>query len=172
VLQPGGTLLLSVPAAHLFSFLDPDNAKLRWPRLHRQVWRIRRGVDAQERDARGQRATTDMIGDLAVERSEHTNFRPADIAAAVTSAGLHVESEEGSGLFYRWFQIPSLLLPGAAGRLAERLVVADARRFGGSPGTGLRRRANLLITAVKPSEPPPTDDPDDGAQGRAPQAKP
>lgn len=154
VLAPGGRLLLSVPAAHLFSFLDPDNAKLHWPALHRFVWRLRRGSTAHEADAAAQRTVTGMVGDLAVERAEHTNFEPAAIAELVASVGLRLERDEGSGLFFRWLQIPALLLPGAAGRVAERLMVADAHRFTGSPGAGFRRRANLFVTATKPGAGP------------------
>ena len=43
-----------------------------------------------------------------------------------------------------------VVLPGVAGRFAERLMIADAHRFGGGPGSGVRRRANLFVTATKP----------------------
>ena len=152
VLAPGGRLYLSVPAAHVFSVMDPDNLKLRWPALHRAVWRLRRGRRAQQREAAAQHAVPGMIGDVAVERDEHTNFRPEVIVAALEGAGLRVVAQEGSGLFFRWLQIPALVLPGAAGRTAERLMIADAHRFAGPPGRGIRRRANLFVTAVKPDQ--------------------
>jgi len=150
VLEPGGILYLSVPAAHVFSVLDPDNLKLRWPALHRAVWRLRRGRHAHARIEAGQQAVPGMVGDLAVERAEHTNFTAAAITAVLEAAGLRVVATEGSALFFRWLQIPALVLPGAAGRAAERLMIADAHRFAGPPGRGLRRRANLFVTAVKP----------------------
>lgn len=149
VLAPGGTLLVSVPAAHVFSFLDPDNVKLRWPGLHRRVWELRRGKDAHRRDADGQQAVAGMVGDLAAERGEHTNFTVDAMVAVVHAAGFDVAALEGSGLFFRWVQIPALVLPGAAGRVAERLMIADAHRFTGGPGAGVRRRANLFVTATK-----------------------
>jgi SAM-dependent methyltransferase len=156
VLAPGGRLLLSVPAAHAFSFLDPDNARLRWPVLYRLAWRIRRrdsarrpGTAGQRAGTAGQRAVAGPVGNGITERAEHTNFEPAAIAALIESVGLRLDREEGSGLFFRWLQIPALLLPGAAGRLAERLMVADAHLFAGPPGTGLTRRANLFVTAIK-----------------------
>jgi SAM-dependent methyltransferase len=157
VLAPGGRLLLSVPAKHVFSILDPDNLKLHWPAAHRLVWQLRRGRRAHEQTAAAEQAVPGMVGDLAIERDEHTNFEPAVIAAVIESVGLHVDAEYGSGLFFRWVQIPALVLPGAAGRFAERLMIADAHRFTGGPGTGLRRRANLFVTAMKPAADQPSD---------------
>ncbi|MEJ7583628.1 MAG: methyltransferase domain-containing protein [Acidimicrobiales bacterium] len=49
VLLPGGTLVVTVPARHRLSFLDPDNAKYRTPRLHRFVYQHRFGPAAYHR---------------------------------------------------------------------------------------------------------------------------
>jgi SAM-dependent methyltransferase len=62
VLRPGGLLVLTVPARHLFSVLDPDDAKLRVPRVHRAVYRRRFG--AAEYAARFVDATNGLRGDM------------------------------------------------------------------------------------------------------------
>jgi SAM-dependent methyltransferase len=49
VLRPGGLLVVSVPARHVLSVLDPDDAKLKAPALHRAVYRRRFGEDEYRR---------------------------------------------------------------------------------------------------------------------------
>src|SRR5699024_9492962 len=49
VLRPGGLLVLTVPARHAFSVLDPDNAKLTIPHLHRMVYQRRFGPAEYDR---------------------------------------------------------------------------------------------------------------------------
>jgi SAM-dependent methyltransferase len=43
VLAPGGRLVVTVPARHLLSVLDPDDAKFRFPRAHAAIYRARFG---------------------------------------------------------------------------------------------------------------------------------
>ncbi|HST66786.1 MAG TPA: methyltransferase domain-containing protein [Mycobacteriales bacterium] len=139
VLRPGGLLVLSVPARHAFSALDPDNAKLTHPRLHRAVYLRRFGRAEYER--RFVDAGNGLRGDMAWNRSEHTNYRPADLLALLTAAGFVPTARDGAGLYWRLLQVPALLLPAPLARLLDGPQRLDARLF---------RRANLFLTATRP----------------------
>ncbi len=139
VLRPGGLLVLSVPARHAFSVLDPDNAKLRLPGLHRAVYQRRFG--RAEYDRRFVDASNGLRGDMAWNRPEHTNYRAEDLLAAVTRAGFVPAARDGAGLYWRLLQIPALLLPARSARMLDGPQRLDARLF---------RRANLFLTATRP----------------------
>jgi SAM-dependent methyltransferase len=131
VLRPGGLLVLTVPARHVFSVLDPDDAKLTFPRLHRTVYQRRFG--RAEYDRRFVDAADGLRGDMAWDRAEHTNYRAADLLGALAGAGFVPTARDGAGLYWRLLQVPALLLPAP-----QRL---DARLF---------HRANLFLTATRP----------------------
>ncbi len=134
VLAPGGLLVLSVPALHLFSFLDPDNAKFRAPRLHRWVYSARFGREVyQERFVD---LDDGLRGDMSVERKEHTNYHPGELVECLEGHGFQVVDRGGANLFWRWFQVPALLTGGLLRRGLERLVLWDGRLFS---------RANLFL---------------------------
>jgi SAM-dependent methyltransferase len=138
VLRPGGVLALTVPARHAFSVLDPDDAKLTRPRLHRAVYQRRFGRAEYER--RFVDATNGLRGDMAWDRPEHTNYRPAELLAALTRAGFEPTARDGAGLYWRLMQVPALLLPGRVARLLDGPQRLDARLF---------HRANLFLTAIR-----------------------
>jgi SAM-dependent methyltransferase len=139
VLRPGGLLVLTVPARHVFSALDPDNAKFRLPRLHRAVYQRRFG--RAEYDRRFVDASDGLRGDMAWDRWGHTNYRPGELLSALTEAGFIPTSRDGAGLYWRLLQIPALLLPGRAARLLDAPQRIDAALF---------HRANLFLTATRP----------------------
>jgi SAM-dependent methyltransferase/UDP-N-acetylglucosamine transferase subunit ALG13 len=143
VLAPGGTLVISVPRRHVFSFLDPDNAKYRWPRLHRLVYRARFG-DATYR-SRFVDLGDGLRGDMGARRSEHTNYRAAHALRLVEEAGFHVVRVAGANLFWRWLQVPALLGGRRTRKLLAPLVALDGRVFC-SP----RFAANLFLVARRP----------------------
>jgi len=138
VLRPGGLLVLTVPARHVFSALDPDDAKLTHPRLHRAVYERRFGRDEYER--RFVDATDGLRGDMAWNRLAHTNYRAADLLVALTAAGFVPTARDGAGLFWRLLQIPALLLPGRLAGALDAPQRLDARLF---------HRANLFLTATR-----------------------
>jgi SAM-dependent methyltransferase len=142
VLRPGGLLVLTVPGRHVFSVLDPDNAKFRAPRLHRAVYSARFGRTAY--DQRFRDDSDGLRGDMAWERGWHTNFETRDLLALVTESGLVPRLKDGANLFWRFFQVPALLAPPAARKLFDAPLRADGRMF---------RRANLFLTAVRPDRP-------------------
>ncbi len=139
VLRPGGLLVLTVPARHAFSVLDPDDAKLTHPRLHRAVYQRRFGGAEYER--RFVDAADGLRGDMAWDRPEHTNYRAGDLLAAVAAAGFVPTARDGAGLFWRLFQVPALLLPGQLARALDSPQRLDARLF---------HQANLFVTATRP----------------------
>jgi SAM-dependent methyltransferase len=139
VLRPGGLLVLTVPARHAFSVLDPDDAKLTRPRLHRAVYQRRFG--RAEYDRRFVDASNGLRGDMAWDRSEHTNYRAEDLLGALAGAGFVPTARDGAGFYWRLLQIPALLLPARAARLLDAPQRLDARLF---------RRANLFLTATRP----------------------
>jgi SAM-dependent methyltransferase len=152
VLRPEGLLVLTVPARHVFSFLDPDNAKFRFPRLHRTVYSARFGATTYRR--RFEDDSDRLRGDMAWERKWHTSYQTADLLELVEDAGLVPRLKDGANLFWRFWQIPALLAPRPARPLFDAPLRLDARLF---------RRANLFLTAVRSDRPPPRDEPDEPA---------
>ncbi|HEV7654760.1 MAG TPA: methyltransferase domain-containing protein [Mycobacteriales bacterium] len=139
VLRPGGLLVLTVPARHAFSVLDPDDAKLTRPRLHRAVYQRRFGRAEYER--RFVDAADGLRGDMAWTRSEHTNYRAEDLFGALATAGFVPAARDGAGFYWRLLQVPALLLPARLAKVLDAPQRLDARLF---------RRANLFLTATRP----------------------
>ena len=138
VTKPGGRLAITVPAKHLFSFLDPGNAKLRFPRFHRCIYTLRHGR------ARYHERFVDLSdglrGDLSVERSGHENYDPAALIALLARVGFVPIRRDGANLFWRFFQVPQLLTTGALSAWFDRPLRWDGLAF---------RRANLFLLAVR-----------------------
>jgi SAM-dependent methyltransferase len=138
VLRPGGLLVLTVPARHVFSFLDPDNAKLRLPRLHRAVYAARFGREVYRQ--RFEDSSDGLRGDMAWDRAEHTNYRPEDLLGMLSQAGFQPQSRDGANLFWRFLQVPALLAPARARALFDAPLRIDGSLF---------KSANLFLTAVR-----------------------
>lgn len=152
VLRPGGLLVLTVPARHVFSFLDPDNAKFRIPRMHRAVYAARFGSSTYE--ARFADDSDGLRGDMAWEREWHTNYRTGALVSLLEEAGLTPGLKDGANLFWRFFQVPALLGPRRARRLYDAPLRVDGRLF---------RSANLFLTAYRDGGPTRTEAADEDA---------
>jgi SAM-dependent methyltransferase/UDP-N-acetylglucosamine transferase subunit ALG13 len=138
VLAPQGVLVVTVPGRHVFSGLDPDNVKFRAPRVHRLVYSARFGRDVYRR--RFVDTSNGLFGDMSIGKRKHTNYRRQPLVDCLATHGLDVVRVSGANLFWRWFQIPALLLGPRLGRPFEHLVYLDGRAF---------RSANLFLTARK-----------------------
>jgi SAM-dependent methyltransferase/UDP-N-acetylglucosamine transferase subunit ALG13 len=136
VLRPGGLLVLSVPARHPFSWMDPDNIALRSPLLHRVVYSMRFGRAAYS--ARFVDRTDGLWGEQSIERRDHTNYRRHWLRQCMRAHGFEVTGEYGANLFWRWFQIPSLVASGRIRRALEWAIWLDGELF---------HRANFFATA-------------------------
>ncbi len=138
VLQPGGRLVLTVPARHLFSFLDPDNAKFRLPRVHRAVYSARFGAATYHQ--RFVDPADGLIGDIAIGRGEHTNYRPEALLETLQSQGFGVRDVSGANFFWRLLHGPRLLAGQRLAAALDRALLLDGRMF---------KRANLFLTLEK-----------------------
>jgi SAM-dependent methyltransferase len=136
VLRPGGVLVLTVPARHPFSWLDPDNVKFRFPRVHRAVYSCRFGMDVYRE--RFVDTGNGLFGDLSLGRTEHTNYRPEWLMERLDRHGFTITRRSGANLFWRVFHGPSLLAGGRVRAALERAIWLDGQLF---------RSANLFLTA-------------------------
>ncbi|MEO5899290.1 MAG: class I SAM-dependent methyltransferase [Ilumatobacteraceae bacterium] len=136
VLDDDGLLVLTVPRRHVFSFLDPDNAKFRFPRLHRWVYSRRFGADVYRE--RFDDLSNDLRGDMSIGKDCHTNYRTEAVLRLLRDHGFAPTLVTGSNLFWRWLQIPALLTGGRLRRLLERGIHLDGRLF---------TSANLFVAA-------------------------
>ncbi len=138
VLRPGGTLVLTVPARHMFSFLDPDDVKFRWPTVHRAVYRARFGREEYRR--RFEDLSDGLRGDIAVARQRHTNYEVDDLLTRLAGHGFTVTRTSGANLLWRLVHGPALLAPRAIRRGLDQIIALDGRTFD---------RANLFVTATR-----------------------
>lgn len=137
VLMPDGIVAITVPRLHIFSILDPGNAKYRIPRIHRWIYSRRFGADVYYE--RFVDTSNGMRGDVAVQRNGHTNYRPSDLLAMLRSCGFEPTEVSGANLFWRFFHVPALLVRSERLRtLLERIIYWDGVFF---------QSANLHITA-------------------------
>jgi SAM-dependent methyltransferase len=135
VLKPKGILILSVPQQHLFSFLDPDNAKFKYPPIHRLVYSVRFGKKVYYE--RFVDLSNGLMGDMSVGRKEHTNYRLSNLLELINTAGFRCIHADGANLFWRLFHIPALLSPNKIKPFFEYLILRDGLQF---------KKANLFLT--------------------------
>lgn len=142
VLRPGGTLLVTVPGKYALSFLDPDNAKYRFPRLHRFVYSTAFGRERYRE--RFEDLGDGMQGDVAVERAWHSHYSADDLMELLGAAGFEPFSVDAANLFWILFEVPRLFLPERMTGWARAALRWDARWF---------HQANQFIAATKDAAP-------------------
>jgi ubiquinone/menaquinone biosynthesis C-methylase UbiE/UDP-N-acetylglucosamine transferase subunit ALG13 len=138
VLGPNGRLVLTVPAHHVFSWLDPDNAKFRYPHLHRFIYSTWFGHEIYHE--RFVDLSNNLRGDMSVGKDEHTNYQKQWLIDRLEDHGFETVRSSGANLFWRWFQTPALLGGKRIRRLFERLIWLDGEIF---------QSANLFLSARK-----------------------
>jgi SAM-dependent methyltransferase len=136
ILKPGGLLVLTAPRQHVFSFLDPDNVKFRFPRLHSLVYVARFGRDVyRERFAD---LSNGLRGDMSAGKEWHTNYRRADLLGLLRAHRFDPLVVDGANLFWRWFHGPALLTGGHLRGWLEHAIYLDGVAF---------RSANIFVAA-------------------------
>lgn len=140
IMQDDGTLIVTVPGRHVFSFLDLGNLKFRFPRLHR--WYYCRGHAPTQYERRYVANPDGLIGDVSGRKRWHEHFSRDRLQILLNCNGWAVTEFGGAGLFVRVLKIAEMLL-GRIGPLRagiDRLMAWDARAFAS---------ANLFCVAHK-----------------------
>lgn len=125
VLRPGALLLVSVPARHRWSWLDPDDLKFRFPALHRVV--MGRRYRGEEYHRRFRDPTDGLVGDIAAGRHRHDNYDAVELIEKLAGAGFGPISRSGANLLGRPAEAVRLLIGGLPQRLVGRLIRLDGR---------------------------------------------
>lgn len=139
VLRPGGTLVVTVPRRHVFTFLDPGNARFRFPHLHRRLYSARHGADRYATRFHDDR--DGMHGDTAIERHEHHNYAAAELAETLRRGGFEPTAVDAANLLWRFADIPRSFLPDRWQHLTDGTLRRDGRTF---------HQANLFMAARRP----------------------
>lgn len=140
VLQDKGTLIVTVPGHHLFSFLDIGNFKFRFPHLHRWFYCRKHSVEKYEK--RYAANPDGLIGDVSAAKQWHEHFSPNRLAALLEANGFDAVWFDGSGYFTRVLKIADLLARrfGPLRAAIRKFTAWDARHF---------RTANVFCVAHK-----------------------
>lgn len=108
VLKDNGTLIVTVPGQHLFSFLDIGNLKFRFPRLHQ--WYYCRKHSREEYECRYISNPDGLVGDISVKKRWHEHFSRTKLKKLLNGSGFTVVDFDGSGFFSRIINNISFLL--------------------------------------------------------------
>jgi SAM-dependent methyltransferase len=99
VLKDGGRLVVTVPGQHLFSFLDMENLKFRFPRLHRWYYCLRHSQEDYE--YRYVSNPDGLIGDISAKKQWHEHFGREKLNKLLADVGFSVLDFDGTGFFSR-----------------------------------------------------------------------
>ncbi|MGA8891072.1 MAG: class I SAM-dependent methyltransferase [Anaeromyxobacteraceae bacterium] len=110
VLRPGGSLVVSVPRQHVFSFMDLGNLKFRLPRVHK--WYYSRTRSPQAYSVRYERSPDGLVGDVEVEKRWHQHFSKREMDELLAGAGFRLAEVDGVGLFAQPLGIIGYVLGG------------------------------------------------------------
>lgn len=144
VLEDSGTLIVTVPGQHVFSFLDVGNLKFRFPRLHR--WFYCRRHSRAEYERRYAANPDGLVGDVSAEKRWHEHFSRRKLEGLLGRNGFAVVAFDGAGLFMRPLKVLEMLCGRVrpARAVIRRLMAWDARTF---------ESANLFCLARKGGRP-------------------
>lgn len=142
LLRDDGTLIVTVPGRHAFSFLDIGNLKFRFPRLHR--WHYCRAHSRDEYERRYVTNPDGLVGDVSAKKRWHEHFSQRRLERLLTDHGFAVTQFDGAGFFVRILKIARIVLGrcGPLRRAIDKMMARDARRF---------ESANLFCVAQKPA---------------------
>ncbi len=97
VLKPGGTLFVTVPRKHIFSFLDLSNLKYIFPKTHKFFYTLVRSREAY--DYRYANNPYGLIGDVEKEKAWHQHFREDELVGLLNRANFKTEHIDGYGRY-------------------------------------------------------------------------
>lgn len=86
VLADDGVLVVTTPHKGLFSFADTENAKFRFPRLHRWVFTAVKGSEKYQ-----ERYGGEHYGNFSEEASRHAHFSAGELSQTIRAAGFQVQ---------------------------------------------------------------------------------
>lgn len=140
VLNDDGTLIVTVPGKHIFSFLDMGNFKFLFPRLHRWFYRIRHSSEEYER--RYVSNPDGLVGDVSADKRWHEHFSRRKLGDLLERNGFTVTGFDGTGFFIRLIRPLAYLFRWCKPlmKVIRRLETADIKAF---------ESANLFCTARK-----------------------
>jgi ubiquinone/menaquinone biosynthesis C-methylase UbiE len=139
VLKTGGTLIVTVPKKHIFSFLDLKNLGFTFPTLSKCFLCLK--YSRQNYNNWYANNPNGLIGDVEKEKSWHQHFTDKLLETLLEGNGFEVEIFDGSCLFQRVFILFDVL---KAGFLFPKSVGEwDCQNF---------EHMNLFCKAVKVEE--------------------
>jgi len=125
VLKIGGTLILTVPKKHVFSFLDMKNLSFIFPKLSK--WFLCQLYSKKDYEDWYVNNPNGLIGDVEKEKSWHQHFSKPVLKRLLQRNGFAVEMFDGSGLFQRVFILFDFLKGGFL--FPKRLRSLDCQKF-------------------------------------------
>lgn len=106
VLREDGRLIVTVPHRGALHWTDVENARFRFPKLHRTAFALIRGRSLYE-----QRYGANPLANFSSDANEHHHYSGAELAGVLLGAGFRVDRRRFFGVVY--------VLPWALSMLAE-----------------------------------------------------
>jgi len=126
VLKSEGTLIITVPRKHYFSFLDLGNLKFVFPNLHKVFYHLI--YSKEEYRKKYIECDHGLFGDIEKEKGWHQHFSEKELSDLLRNCGFMAVQFDGTGLFTRPLLLFSILFPFTK-RLIQKIQEIDARTF-------------------------------------------
>lgn len=119
VIADDGVLVVTVPHKGLLAAADPENVKFRFPRLHRRLYTMVKGMEKYELRYGGER-----FGNFSSGAQRHLHFSRRELTKILSDAGFEVEEVRYFTLIHPLARTLLWLAEGLRGRLwgSERLL--------------------------------------------------
>jgi SAM-dependent methyltransferase len=155
VLEPGGSLVITVPHRGIQAWADRENIKFRWPRLHRRLYEWLHGHEEYERRY-GRHA--DRFGNFTPGAAWHRHYSLDEIRRLVEEGGLRVDASVYFSVFFPFIYLGLSLLERVERRYRLNLrplirLFWSAWHLDARLNLG-RLSYNLAVRAVKPENAP------------------
>jgi SAM-dependent methyltransferase len=137
VLRDDGRLVVTVPSKGPLGWLDPENFKFRFPRLHRAIYVRLRGRAEYERNYGGD----GRFGNFSAGASRHEHFSHAELAHLLGGAGFLIEEVRYARVIYPFIRIALWAAENLRGRVwgASRLTAWLWRAYSWDAGLEPKR---------------------------------